>query len=134
MIRYRDKEYKDYFINPYTGIVTDKNGKNIHQSLHKDRCVVKIHNIWMSVQQIQAHTYYGYRPNKVVHHIDGNHHNNVLFNLWYEWTQSQHAYYHNKGKTPSLNTINAIKGKPKSKEQKQKISETLKKYWAKKKP
>ena len=99
MIRYKDKVYKEYFINPYTGIITDVNGRTVPTHLHHDRDVITLHHEEMPVQCIQAHTYYGYRPDKVVHHIDGNYHNNVLSNLWYEWTQSQHLKYHHENKT-----------------------------------
>ena len=94
MIRYRNQEFKDYFINPYTAVITDINGATIQQYLHHDRPVVRINGEQIPVYCIQAHTYYGWRPDKVVHHIDGNHYNDTLFNLWYEWTQGQHVKFH----------------------------------------
>lgn len=113
MIRYKDKEYKDYFINPYTAIIIDINGKTIPTHLHHDRIVVTINGEEIPVYCIQAHTFYGWRPDKVVHHIDGNHHNDVLFNLWYEWTNSQHNKYHanNRNETWRKNQSKVFTGR-----------------------
>lgn len=112
MIRYKDNIFENYFINPYTAVITNNNGKTIKQTLHKDRYVVRIHGIRMPVYQIQAHTYYGWRSDKVVHHIDENHKNDILFNLYYEWTSSEHIKHHNQYKVISEVT-------------KEKISKTL---------
>lgn len=93
MIRYRDKEFEDYFIDPVTAIITDKNGNVKHQYISHDRHVVKIKNICMAIHQIQAHTAWGYKKGFDVHHIDMNHFNNTLNNLTY-LTPTEHHKLH----------------------------------------
>ena len=87
MIRFRDKIIEKYFICPLTGDIFDKDGVVQKTRMQHDRPRFK----GMDVHQIQAHTHYGYRPDKVVHHIDGNPLNNMLSNLDYSMTQSEHC-------------------------------------------
>lgn len=84
MIRYRDKEFKDYFIDEKTAVITDINGKILPQYLSGDRPRICIKQIAMNVHCIQAHTAWGYKgKNYHVHHKDGNPLNNALSNLEY---------------------------------------------------
>lgn len=94
MIRFRNQVFEDYFIDPKTAVITDKNGKIKHQTLNKGSMCIVIKKQRMAVHQIQAHTAWGYSEDKVVHHIDGNHLNNVLSNLDYSMTQAEHAKKH----------------------------------------
>ena len=76
----RNEIFEDYFIDPETAIITDKNGVIQQLSLYKDG--------WlrfkrMAVHKIQMHTNYGYDKDKDIHHKDGNKTNNSLDNLIY---------------------------------------------------
>jgi hypothetical protein len=91
MIRYKDKIFEDFFINPITGEITDKNG-NIQE--------LKIRGIWLSfkgmhVHMIQMHTNFEIRDGRkwAIHHKDFNKMNNSLDNLEY-LTPSQHSKIH----------------------------------------
>lgn len=93
MIRYRNEIFEDYFIDPETAIITDKNGVIQQLSLYKDG--------WlrfkrMAVHKIQMHTNYGYDKDKDIHHKDGNKTNNSLDNLIY-LTRKEHMSIHKKG-------------------------------------
>ncbi len=69
----------------------------------------------MAVHRIQAHTYYGFMPDKDVHHLDENKLNNALSNLKYV-TRSEHAHIH--GLT-----------RPRTGAFKEKVSNSIKHVW-----
>lgn len=85
MIRYKEQVFKDYFIDPETAIITDKNGIVQEQKLHQGRLEFK----GMRVHVIQAWTYKYKEMKKIldetgdvnVHHDDRNPLNNTLSNL-----------------------------------------------------
>jgi hypothetical protein len=93
MIRYKDKVYEDYFIDPVTAVVTDKNGNIVRQYYNKTLGYmrVRIDNILMYVHGIQAHTAWGYKEGNDVHHKDHNKLNNAVENLDYTMTHEEHA-------------------------------------------
>ena len=116
MIRFKDKEFEDYSICPATGDIFDtETGEVLQLKLHKGRLSFKK----MSVHQIMAHTFYGYKPGYVVHHKDENKLNNALSNLIY-LTPEEHTRLHHKGK-PTW-----TKGKNHSEETKVKMSDAHK--------
>ena len=91
MIRYKNKIFEDFFINPITGEITDKDG-NIQE--------LKFRGIWLSfkgmhVHMIQMHTNFEIRDGRkwAIHHKDLNKMNNSLDNLEY-LTPSQHSKIH----------------------------------------
>ncbi len=93
MIRYKDRILEDYFIDPETAVITDKNGVVQPVKICNNRPVFKS----MHVHCIMAHTYLGYKPGYDVHHIDENKMNNALSNLIY-LTNAEHTSLHSKGK------------------------------------
>lgn len=94
MIRFRDKVFENYFIDPETGIITDKDG--VVQEVKEGRGYFWFKK--MAVHRIQVHTHLGYRRDGWdVHHIDGNPHNNALENLQY-LRHGEHARLTNKGR------------------------------------
>lgn len=114
MIRYKDKTFEDYNIDPITAVITDKNGVVQKTDLQQSRPRFKK----MPVHCIMAHTYYGYKLGYDVHHLDENPLNNALSNLVY-LTHAEHARLHKIG--------NAYrKGKPLSEETRVKISASQK--------
>lgn len=137
MIRYKDKIYEDFFIDPETAIITDKNGVVQETHIKNGRpCFHSIH-----IHRIQVHTHLGYKKGLVIHHLDHNKMNNSLANLVY-LTTSEHMVIHTKGRTLSEETklklskkrsedvkrkiAKASKGRKHSEETKQKISESNK--------
>lgn len=66
MIRYKDQFFEDYFIDPLTAVITDKNGVVQEIHLHGERPVFK----GMGVHCIMGHTYLGYFKDCCIHHID----------------------------------------------------------------
>ena len=91
MIRYKDKIFEDYFIDPVTAVITDKNGVAQKIILHQGRKEFK----QMHVHCIMMHTFCGYRPGFLVHHLDENPLNNALSNLVY-MTREEHLSCHHK--------------------------------------
>ena len=89
MIRYKDRVFEDYNIDSVTALITDKNGEVQKTYLNQGR--PKFKN--MSVHCIMAHTFYGWKPGFVVHHLDKNPLNNALSNLVY-LTYSEHSKVH----------------------------------------
>ena len=81
MIRFRDKVFENYFIDPVTAVITDENG------IVQPTYIVPSHHYLrfkgMDVHQIQAHTAYRYIEGYDVHHKDENIFNNALSNLVY---------------------------------------------------
>lgn len=120
MIRYRDTILEDYFIDPLTAIITDKNGVVQEIKISCGRPCWK----GMHVHCIQAHTAWGYKKGFVVHHIDENPLNNALTNLKYLTTE-EHSSLHRKDKHLSEKTKvkigSARKGKHHSEKTKAKI-------------
>lgn len=128
MITFREKTFDEWSICPLTGqIFNTTTGKVQKLYLNKGRPEFKR----MPVHIIMAHTFYGYNPDLVVHHIDGNIENNSLGNLTY-LTRGDHCRKHmmgnkfNIGRHPSEETLlkmsNAQKGRVVSDETKKKIS------------
>lgn len=97
MIRFKDRVFEDYFIDPVTAVITDKQGTILKPHLRYGRKCVSIHGIRMFVYQINAHTYYGYDNTKIIHHIDENKLNDSLDNLKY-LTNSEHCSLHSHRK------------------------------------
>ena len=126
MIKYRDKIFPDFFIDPITAIITNSKGEIQKTCIHKnERQYFKGHAIY----EWQVHTHYGYKKGLVIHHLDGNKFNNSLSNLVY-LNRNEHTKLHNKGKHYSEEAkrklSEAMKGKHRSEETKQKISEAMK--------
>ena len=113
MIRFKDKIFEEYFIDPVTVVITDSNGVVQKTYLHQGRSTFKR----MPVHCIMAHTFYGYKPDYVVHHLDENKLNNRLSNLVY-LTKAEHSRLHSRGKAYML-------GKNLSMETRAKISMSL---------
>lgn len=91
MIKYKEKEFEDYNIDPLTAVITDKNG--IEQQIKinkKGRPMFK----GIPVHQLMMHTFYGYKKGYDIHHLDENKLNNALSNLVY-LTPSEHSHLHN---------------------------------------
>lgn len=112
MIRFKDKILEDYFIDPKTAIITDKNGVVQQTYLHQGTETFKK----MAVHCIMAHTYLGYFEGCHVHHLDENHQNNILSNL-VVLTAGEHSSLHQKSRVVN-------------EEYKLKIKEGNKKTWS----
>lgn len=94
MIRICDRIIEDYFIDPVTAVITDKDGIIQKTRIYKDgRQYFK----GCAVFRIQMHTWKGYRPNMDIHHIDEDKRNDALSNLIY-LTPNEHSLIHNKGR------------------------------------
>lgn len=93
MIKYKDKIFQEYSIDPVTAIITNSKGEEQETKIHRGRPEFK----GMSIHVIQAHTHVGWKKGLVIHHIDKNTMNNSLENLVY-LTQSEHVAIHNKDK------------------------------------
>ena len=146
MIRYKDTILENYSIDPVTAVITNSKGEVQETKIKDGRPYFKS----MAIHKIQAHTYYGYKKDYDIHHIDKNKLNNLLFNLVY-LTKSEHAKIHvknmseetkkkmseaKKGNTCRLGTKHseetkrkmseAAKGRTSSEETKQKLSKSHK--------
>lgn len=110
MIRFKEKEFKEFNIDPVTAIITDQNGVVQETYMHQGRPVFKR----MKIHQIMAHTFYGYKPGYDVHHLDENKLNNALSNLMY-LAHDEHSRLHSEGNAYML-------GKHHSEESKAKMS------------
>lgn len=94
MIRFKDKVFEQYSICPATGDIFDsKTGEVQTVKFFRGRSYFK----GMSVHRIMAHTFFGYKPGLVVHHLDENKLNNALSNLVY-LTRGEHMRLHREGK------------------------------------
>ena len=126
MIRFRDKIFPEYFIDPITAVITNSKGE-IQKTKINERGRPYFH--CMEIHKIQAHTNYGYKKGMDIHHLDENKLNNSLSNLIY-LTKSEHNIIHKKGKTLSEETKQKLskshKGKTLSEETKQKLSKSHK--------
>ncbi len=115
MIRYKDKEFEEYFIDPVTAVITDKNGVVQPVKIFRGRPTFQN----MPVHQIIVHTFFGYAPEYEIHHLDENKLNNALSNLVY-LTKGDHTRLHMKGKQKTeehkAKISAANKGKQKTKE------------------
>lgn len=125
MIRFKDKVFEDYFIDPVTAVITDKNGVVQKTRFYNEREVFK----GKPVHRIMAYTYLGYDKDKDVHHIDFNKKNNALSNLQL-LSKTEHALLHRTGNHHSEESkrkmSEAKRGKTFSEEHKQKLSESHK--------
>ena len=130
MIKFRNKIFPEYFIDPETAIITNSKGEIQTTKIRDLRPYFK----GMAIHEIQAHTKYGYKKGLVVHHLDHNKINNSLSNLVYI-TQSEHTSIHNKVMSEATKRkISAANkgenhpmyGKHLSEETKQKQSDSLK--------
>lgn len=113
MIRFKDKIFEEYFIDPVTAVITDSNGVPQKTYLHQGRVEFKR----MHVHCIQVHTHLGFKPGYDIHHLDENKLNNSLSNLVY-LTHEEHRRLHSRGKAYML-------GKKLSMETRAKISNSL---------
>lgn len=90
MIRYKNRTFEEYSICPATGDIFDaKTGEVQPLKMNNSRPTFK----GLYVHQIMAHTFYGYKPDFVVHHLDENKLNNALSNLVY-LTREEHTSLH----------------------------------------
>lgn len=89
MIRYKNEVFEDYFIDPETAIITDKDGNVQKTKVYKGRTYWKCREVY----RIQMHTHQGYIPRKSIHHIDKNKLNDALSNLMYI-SNKEHTQLH----------------------------------------
>lgn len=92
MIRFQNRIYEEYSIDPETGVMTDKDGNVLKPHVSRKHLYVKK----FPVHCVQAHTAWGYKRGMVVHHIDHDPLNNALSNLVY-MTKSEHITHHKTG-------------------------------------
>ena len=113
MIRIRNEVFNDYFIDPETAIITDKNGI-VQETTIKDG-----RRYWKGapVYKIQMHTHKGYVPKMAIHHLDKNKLNDALSNLMYV-SNKEHADFHSEELSQGYERTDEIK---------QKISASVKK-------
>lgn len=122
MIRLRNKIYEDYFIDPETAIITDKNGIVQETTIKDGRRTWKGN----AICKIQMHTHNGYIKNMHVHHIDQNKLNDTLSNLIY-LTPQEHSKLHANNRDELHNKkISATVKKMMTSKYKKKISEWTK--------
>ena len=114
MIKYKDKIFPEYFIDPVTAIITNYKGEIQKIKIRDGRPCFHC----MEIHRIQVHTNLGYKKDYDIHHIDENKMNNSLSNLVY-LTRSEHIKIHNKGNKNMF-------GKHHTEETKRKISEAKK--------
>ena len=136
MIKYKNKIFPEFFIDPITAVITNSKGEIQKTTIHKNgRPYFKRH----AVHQWQVHTHLGYKKDYDIHHLDENKLNNSLSNLIY-LTRSEHAKIHSNGKILSEETKKKIGeakkgnkymlGKHHTEETKQKMREAMKgKIW-----
>ena len=125
MIKYKDKIFPDYFIDPVTAIITNSKGEVKETKINE--CGRPCFHC-MEIHKIQIHTHLGYKKGFDIHHIDKNKLNNSLSNLVY-LTKSEHTKIHNKiGKKLSDETKQKMSEAKKhmSEETKRKMSEAQK--------
>ena len=108
MIKFRNKIFTEYFIDPVTAVITNSKGEIQETYIKGGRPHFKCYK----VHEWQVHTHIGYQKGLVIHHLDHNIMNNSLSNLVY-LTPSEHTKLH-------------MKGKHNSEETKRKLSESLK--------
>ena len=125
MIKFRNKIFPEYFIDPVTAVITNSKGEIQETYIKGGRPHFKCYK----VHEWQVHTHIGYQKGLVIHHLDHNIMNNSLSNLVY-LTPSEHTKLHMKGKHNSEETkrklSEAAKGKKHSEETKLKMSESHK--------
>ena len=124
MIKFRNKIFPEFFIDPVTAIITNSKGEIQKTSIHKDgRPYFK----GCKVHEWQVHTHIGYKLGMDIHHLDENKFNNSLENLVY-LTRSEHMKIHREGKHKSEETKRKMSEAKKhmSEETKRKMSEAKK--------
>lgn len=124
MIRYKDKIFPKYFIDPVTAVITNSKGEIQETKINEDgrpcfHC--------MEIHRIQIYTHLCYKRGFDIHHLDHNKMNNALSNLVY-LTKSEHTKIHSENMSEETkNKIGeALKGRKLSEETKIKISESMK--------
>lgn len=113
MIKFRNKIFPEYFIDPVTAVITNSKGEVQETKIIDGRPYFKS----MAIHTIQVHTHLGYKKDYDIHHIDENKINNSLSNLVY-LTKSEHAKIHGEK--------SVWRGKHHTEESKQKMSEAMK--------
>ena len=130
MIRYKDKIFPEYFIDPVTAIITNSKGEIQKTYILNGRLYFKS----MEIHRIQVHTHLGYKKGFDIHHIDENKMNNSLSNLVY-LSRKEHMKIHseNRSEETKRKMSEAKKGKNHpfygqhhSEEIKRKMSKSLK--------
>ena len=130
MIRFRNRIFPDYFIDPETAIITNSKGEVQEVKINKNgRPYFKK----MSIHQIQVHTHYGYKKGFDIHHLDENKMNNSLSNLVY-LSKSEHMKIHSENRSEEYRRKlgaaakgnKSMSGKHHTEAAKQKMSEKLK--------
>ena len=99
MIRYKDKIFPEYFIDPITAVITNSKGEIQEIKIKDGRPVFKS----MEIHRIQVHTHLGYKKGLAIHHLDENKLNNSLSNLVY-LTPSEHMKIHSETRVFSEET------------------------------
>jgi hypothetical protein len=99
MIKINNTILENYFIDPETAIITDKNGIIQETRIKYGR------RYWKKfpVYKYQMHTHVGYIPNMHIHHKDFNKLNDSLSNLEY-LSNAEHTKIHHKGKKVTTET------------------------------
>lgn len=127
MIRFKNKIYEDYFIDPETAVITDKNGIVQETKINRKGYITFKGE---QVHRIQMWSHVGYKPRLHIHHIDQNKLNNSLSNLIY-LTKAEHMKIHHPNGIPHEITEeerykrgNAFRGKKFTEEHKRRISES----------
>lgn len=92
MIRFHDKEFQQYFIDPVTALITDLNG--VVQEVNHNQRYDTFQGMHVHVIQMNTNSPQGYVPGMHVHHIDENPKNNALSNLQY-LSNEEHCKLHN---------------------------------------
>ena len=125
MIRYKDKIFPDYFIDPVTAVITNSKGEIQETHILDGRPYFKS----MAIHKIQVHTHIGYKFGMDIHHIDKNKLNNSLSNLVY-LTRSEHMKIHSETRVFSEDIKEKIrktlKGRSLNESTKRKLSKAMK--------
>ena len=129
MIKFRNKIFPEFFIDPETAVITNSKGEIQKTKIRDGRPYFKGHKL----HEWQVHTHYGWKQGMDIHHLDENKMNNSLSNLVY-LTHSEHTKIHHKSKIFSnevkIKISEALKGRTLSEETKRKMSEAKKNlFW-----
>ena len=126
MIRFRDKIFPEYFIDPITAVITNSKGE-IQKTKINERGRPCFKGVGIHVWQV--HTHLGYKKDYDIHHLNENKMNNSLENLVY-LTKSEHMKIHHKGENNVMfgktGEKHPMYGKHYSEETKRKMSKSHK--------